>query len=501
LIIGNGITCDYLYNRHGDSIGDWTVQFDLAIPRSLIEAYLAPYQVASLIRTIVNPATDAEYEWAVESFESYTLYMFQDYEPPEGESYDQNMKKFGEALGCWLLTEFGGPDLKEYFGGFTIYDCGYDPSLVRVTANVSRAYVAGQITALEQETEVEPFQYYLDMYMRDGSYMDNFYNLPIEFRGQVTAWTDIPNMGYRADHTPMQSPEAECRNNYDATTPDGFLDLFGTAYTDGSRCPVVARAYHDTGPDMYVSLNNNLICFMDGIFEPGFMDPLLPVEQPDPPWPVQSSHDAALDGLIVGFINITRWKYIAELWFDNIARSLGHIWNLRCLLNSIMRSSMLDSGDFYIDTQGEVLTWDTEYPVEPQTPPVFTVHAGKVQVNGVNIQVSNINVTLGNRDSTYIWLNITLSNAGSNGQYGTVSAVLSETHGGNGNDRFSIGIGGIRKHKCNRVNGIPGYTLYQITQERHSVAVDIVRTSTNGVLYRTTSSASPYRALATANCN
>lgn len=489
LITGNGLTCDYMYDR--DSDDSWTVEYEFVIPREILESYLQPYYLAELIRTINNPESQSQYDAALTSYNDYTSWTFQSYESP--------IPGFGGALGDWLRHELTGLPLTQ-----DMYSYGYDPALVRVTANVCRAYLAGQVYALEQEAEVQPFQYYVDRYMRSGSYMDNYYNLPVKFRGQVTAWKDIPDMNRGYDTIPITTPEEDCRDNYDATTADGFLDLFGRVYTERSagtrNSKIVARAYHDTGPDAYVELSNGLICFLDGLFEPGFMDPMLPVNHTDPPWPVISGTETAVDGLMVGLVNMAKWRNIVNLWLNNTARSLNHIWALRCILSSIMQTPALNSSDFYIDTQSDVLTWDTEDPAPSQTAPTFTVHAGRVKINGNSVSVSDYTVQLGNRTSVYVWLNITLGNCDSSGQYNTVTAELSDTYSNSGSSRFSIGIGGIRKINCPRSDGVPGYTLYQITMERSSVDVDIIRTCASGVLYRTASGTSPYKVLATAPC-
>ena len=494
MFVGNGLTCDDDYDRGPED--DWTATFTPPMPLAMLEGFLAPSHLSEPLWLMAKAETQEEYNTQRGNYQSWVYNYFRtvDYQSMEAQ--------FGRAMADWLLHTFAGTALTD--DPFDVD--GVDPASVQPTLNLAQAYIQAQIDALEYEEDVPPFSYYAGIYLHGGNYIDNYLNLPVEFKGPVTTWSPVPDMGHAetgALYT-LTAPEEECRDNYDAMTDGGFLDLFRKVYTayPYQAAPVsrvIARSNSSDGPTAYVALINHLICFRDSVFEPGFIEPLLPVSNPVPAMPCVTGVDSAIDGAMLGIANLTAWKNIVNLWLNNTARSLMHIWGLRSLLIRMMRDT--SGGDFTIEaSNNNVLTWTTRSGTH--STPSFTVSRGTAYVNGIGIAVaslSSISAPSGS-STTYVWLNISLSDCDSHGQYGTVTAELSTTRQ-TGANKFSVGIGGIRRLQVSSNNGMPGYTLYQIIQERHSVAADIVRTCEEGVLYRLTTGASPYKVLAVVECD
>lgn len=496
MFVGNGITCDNDYYRDADD--DWEIDFEPALPLATMESFLAPYGLANDLWQMPKAETQERYDQLAADYQSHVWQAFRDTQTPEAE--------FGRALADWLLHMFVGTVLSNDPHEVQ----GVDPASVQPTLNTSYAYMQDQINALEYSETVQPFQHYVDKYMHGGSYMDNYLNLPAEFRGQVTAWSPVPDMGQAETDAEedVTAPEEECRDNFDAGTAAGFLDLLNKVYTKFNNTgvavssKVTARSNSDGGPTSYVQIVNHLICFSNRRFEPGFIEPMLPVKQPVPPVLTVTQTDSGIDGAMLAIANITSWKNIVNMWLDDIGRSLMHIWGLRSLLVSMMKNQLGSTTfDFTISTTSDdVLTWDTESGTTSN--PSFTVGGGTMYVNGQAVSVSALASGISASSvPVHIWLNVTLSNCdNTTGQYGSVSAALG-TSAATGNDRFAISIGGIRKITLSTSNGVPGYTLYQILQERHFVSIELVRVCKAGVLYRFTSGASPYRVLATTTCD
>lgn len=495
MFIGNGLTCDYDMDRSDD----WETSFNSPIGYSKLEQYaelMAPRHYAS---GYVPATPPPPYIWYWTELD--TLFPLTPYAQDTDLSDATTEIQFAVALSDWFDNTYGGGT----GGSDAPYHVpGVDASTARQILNALSHYIEDWRDWHEdsQQPETEPeFYDYAQRYMHPANYIDNYLNLPVKTRGFVTTWKPVPDMNSNDTSDPeavtvdLTAPEEECRENYDIDA-GGFLDYFRRVY----RTKVIARANDGTAPTPYVPLISRLVCFSDACLEPGVIEPVLPVAQPTPAWPVVTQAESGLDGASLAIVNLNQWRNIVNLWLNNTARSLTHIWGLRSLLIKIMQGTHADTNVFHIDTQDDVLTWDTESPSMPVTVPTFTVHAGSIMVNGASVSASDISVSTGNADHVYVWLNITLDNCDSaTGQYGSVSAALG-TSRATGSNVFSVGIGGIRKLAVARDNGIPAYYLYQITQERKTVAVDIVRVCKAGVLYRFTSGASPYKVYEVTEC-
>ena len=494
MFIGNGLTCDFIMGR----TDNWETSFNSPIEYSKLEQYAELMALRHYASGTVPPTPPPPYWWYWTELDS--LFPLTPYAQDTDLSNATTEIQFAVALSLWFDNNYGGGT----GGSDAPYHVpGMDASTVRQILNALSHYIEDWRDWHEgtQQAETEPeFYDYAQRYMHPGNYMDNYLNLPVRTRGFVTTWKPVPDMNSRdisdsevvtVDPT---APEEACRENYDIDA-GGFLDYFRRVY----RTKVIARA-NDSSPTPWVSLISSLVCFNDAYLEPGVIEPVLPTVQAVPAWPVVTQTESGLDGASLAIVNLNQWRNIVNLWLNDTARSLMHIWGLRSILIKIMQGTHQDTNVFYIDTQDDVLTWDTESPSMPVTVPTFTVHPGSITVNGTSISASNYQVSTGNSDHVYIWLNITLDNCdATTGQYGSVTAALS-TSQATGSNAFSIGIGGIRKIAVARDNGIPAYYLYQITQERKTVAVDIVRVCKAGVLYRFTSGASPYKVYEVTEC-
>lgn len=320
----------------------------------------------------------------------------------------------------------------------------------------------------------------------NASYIDNYLNLPTKFTGVTMSWKPVKMM----DDPDLPVSERECMEDLDPFTPDGFLDLFGSLYTTF----IDARAYDNT---MYVPLISTLICFkshgVEGVFQPGVLEPMLATDFKPVAIPAITDWDSKLDGMMLPAVQIAQWRTIVETWLNDIGAAIAHIWGLRDLFYQMYTGPYGEN--FVISaTSGNPISWTGQDPSDVHEPR-YQVSGGTVTVNGVSKSVQGLSNL---RPSFYIYVNFDCVRCDqTTGQYADIEVSLGTAPSG----CFSVGIGGVFDVTPARKQGVPQYTLYRIIQERYTVAVDIVRTCTEGFVFRLLSGASPYRALDFAPCD
>lgn len=319
-----------------------------------------------------------------------------------------------------------------------------------------------------------------------ANFIDNYLNLPTKFKGIMVSWNPVKTM----DDPNLPIAETECIDNTDPFSLGGFLDLFGRVYTT----LIDARAYESS---WYVPLISGLVCFkvnnVEGVFEPGILEPMIATDFKPVSVPAITDWDAKLDGVLLPAVQITQWRNIVETWLNDIGAAIAHIWGLRDVFYTMYTGPY--GQNFIIEaTSGNPISWTGQDPSDVHEPR-YKVSGGTVTVNGVTKNVAGLN---NQAPPFYVYVNFAFVNCDqTTGQYGDVNVTLGTSAGGN----FSVGIGGVFDITPARKQGIPQYTLYRIIQERFTVNVDIIRTCTEGFMFRLLSGASPYRALDYAPCD
>lgn len=478
-----GLTCDYLMDR----TDDWDTDVDIPIRWDKLNAYANV--IKSQDSVIGHFVSDDAWEWDVSSLDA----LF----PPGGTDTET---LFAIAIGQWFNVVSG-------------YGPGYDetapynvPGVDSITVTQLLESLAAFRSAWQAWDAVLPhhvasepvYKTYFDQYMSARNFIDNYLNLPTSFRGFTTMWDYVLMMDPGDNTNYFDPPEVTCRADTDVLQQGGFMDLFNQ---DFFAARVAVRSKSDAGATPYTQISSSLVCFNDGVFEPGLIEPSLPVKQATPTWPVISQVESGLDGLGLGAINVAQWQNIVNLWLNDTGRSIMHLWAMREMM--LKASNVNRQEDFSIkSSSGDTMWWDTDsnsisYPRYKITSRTANI-AGYANVNGTSIAVPEYTYnSIGSSFShVYFYLNFTLSNCDNEGHYGTVTAAIDTSQSGD----FSVGIGGIYRLTVTRLDGRPAYYLYQIFQERNTISVELVRTCKEGLLWRLSSGAVPYKVLETAPC-
>ena len=317
--------------------------------------------------------------------------------------------------------------------------------------------------------------------------IDNYKNLPTQLKGFMMTISQLIDMDVALSY-----PEKECRTNVDPFRViggvDGFLNLFAK-YRD--------RVTGRTEGSSYVHLASSLLCFNTApgttteeessgeelTFEPGIIEPMLDTEFSPVGIELSTGLDASLDGIMIAIAMLTKWRTVVDGKLNDIYTRLGHITGIRNMLISMQMESICD--DFRIElTSGDPIQWSGS-----RREPRYRIGGGTVYVNGNPIRVSGTTDT----GAFYKYINFYM-------QGEDPSIVHAEMENGPGGD-FSLGLGGVKmSYKSQR--GVPTYRIYQIVQERCTFEIEMVRTQTEGFLFRTTDSAGdvPYIAYPYGTC-
>ena len=470
-----GLTCDYLMDRDDD----WDTDVDIPIGWTKMNAYANVLKSQDAVVVTPTPSGDS-YVWSVSALAT----MF----PDDGSTETE----FAKAIGVWFnaVNQYespGNPNAPYEVPGV---DAITVTQLLESLSSFRAAWQAWDGITPHVAANEPVYKTYFDMYMSARNFIDNYLNLPVLFRGFTTMWNYVLMMDPGSQTDYFLPPEVTCRTDFNPASVTGFIDLFGKAFFSGR---VSARATSKSGSTPYMQLSSSLVCFNDGYFEPGLIEPSLPVHQAAPAWPVISQVESGLDGLGLGVINTAQWQNIVNLWLNDTGRSLMHLWAVREMMINIAKNNRDD--DFTISqTSGDTMWWDTQG--SSITHPHYRVKAGTAQVNGTSVSVSSFTYSNSSFTHVYFYLNFTLSDCDAEGHYGSVSAAIGTSKSGD----FSVGLGSVTRLTVSRQDGRPLYYLYQVYQERNTVAIELVRTCKAGVLWRLASGASPYKVIDVTEC-
>lgn len=316
--------------------------------------------------------------------------------------------------------------------------------------------------------------------------IDNYYNIPISIRGIVMSVNYIPDMdtmpGGYVDESDSDSsiyrallpPEAACEEDNEVS--DSFSP-FMRVYSDVAKVAVnfespllpppgpqsLANAYHPVTDAVGYS-RHALPGFptQEHVMDPGILDVMLN----NPFDPVDIDLGPAIgfdiDGLLLSIYGINKWRI-------RITRLINYYISL---FNSLANAQEEACEDITIKSSGAYYTSSSSRH--------FDVRASNITVNGAVLSTVTGGFDVNKTNPVVnVYIKLAFHRDGPLQSYLEVTPSVVTSASGPGTQSVYISIGGVRQTKL----GNSKY-LYQITQDRCHIDVDLVRTSGGGIVVR-----------------
>lgn len=359
--------------------------------------------------------------------------------------------------------------------------CGYLEYTCFGIPNLTDAYATISLVSDNVRNRIDNF------YISNGSnYIDNYYNLPIQFKGFVTSVDSIPNM-YKSD---LPYPECSCINNTNPFVSNGFLNLVKEFYPsesyytniketaeslysmDVARLSTVGASYlnsNDIASRYVEALSDFKENGIDSTLGPGIAEPMLEVGFPTVSIKVNTTDDAFSDGLVFVVASFSKWKNLVDTKLKELGSYNKKVKGMENLVNEQQMQSICDQ--FKIElTEGNPLIVGSSTDVSP----TYRISGGTAYVNGYAIEVLGVD-NIQAPFNAYIKFYIDDTTKELKG-----IIELTDTR-----EDFNSYIGGVHKIVSEKTSESEKYILYQIEQKTCYIDIDMVRTE-DGFIYRDT---------------
>lgn len=366
--------------------------------------------------------------------------------------------------------------------GYTGYTCIGAPTL----ADDMRPAELVCDDVLERTSDFVVFE--ADNKTVEYSYIDNYYNLPVNVRGFAMSVDTIIDM-----HS-VSAPETSCKDDIDAFG-SGFLDLYSAFQSS------VTYKYGAEGG--YVLASSNLLCAEDEFLYPPLLEPILDTEFPPPTFDIPPIIDPIADGIYVILATILNWMCVVEYKINDLYNKIKEISGIRNLLLSFATNKTTECDCFSIYlTDGKAFGKRSK----PSKNPTYTVDGCTIEVNGQSVYIEGDSA----KAPFYAYAVIPL-NEDEDGVYSAEDGYIDFGSPPAGSeDEIIIGIGSVRlvqSSDANRSDGdyvsgskIPKFYMFVVEQEECVPQVEVVRTPNEGFLYRMGGGTVPYKAYEYEEC-